>query len=71
MDLVVQGHTHNYERYFDVAPQLNEKEPWKSGISTQSTVNPPAATYRARRLPWDALLEIRFYLRQSGIVSVR
>eukprot|EP00440_Ansanella_granifera_P057355 gb/GFBE01062172.1/.p1 GENE.gb/GFBE01062172.1/~~gb/GFBE01062172.1/.p1 ORF type:complete len:587 (+),score=94.26 gb/GFBE01062172.1/:1-1761(+) len=45
VDLYVAGHEHNYERMFDVAPDYNAFNPWLSGKTTQSTVNPPATTY--------------------------
>jgi hypothetical protein len=45
VDLFIAGHEHNYERMYDVAPWFNEKSPWLSGITTQSTTNPPATIY--------------------------
>eukprot|EP00615_Pteridomonas_danica_P006811 CAMPEP_0114337072 /NCGR_PEP_ID=MMETSP0101-20121206/6127_1 /TAXON_ID=38822 ORGANISM="Pteridomonas danica, Strain PT" /NCGR_SAMPLE_ID=MMETSP0101 /ASSEMBLY_ACC=CAM_ASM_000211 /LENGTH=422 /DNA_ID=CAMNT_0001469201 /DNA_START=149 /DNA_END=1417 /DNA_ORIENTATION=- len=45
VDLFISGHEHNYERMYDVAPWFNEHRPWLSGITTQSTTNPPATIY--------------------------
>merc|ERR1711972_1142557 len=45
VDLYIAGHEHDYERMFDVAPHFNEVLPWLSGITTQSTLDPPATTY--------------------------
>ncbi|KAJ8604431.1 hypothetical protein CTAYLR_000882 [Chrysophaeum taylorii] len=44
VDLFINGHEHNYERMFDVAPEPDNLS-WLSGISTQSTVDMPATTY--------------------------
>ena len=39
------GHEHDYERMFDVSPRYDPATPWLSGVTTQSTVDPPATTY--------------------------
>ena len=43
VDLFLNGHEHNYERMYDVAP--NETFDWTAGVTTKSTFNPPATTY--------------------------
>mmetsp|Transcript_8929 Transcript_8929/g.7968 ORF Transcript_8929/g.7968 Transcript_8929/m.7968 type:complete len:465 (+) Transcript_8929:3-1397(+) len=43
VDLWINGHEHNYERMYDIAP--NEIYTYLSGISTQSTIDPPATIY--------------------------
>ena len=43
VDLYLNGHEHNYERMFDVAP--HETYDWTAGVTTGSTFNPPATTY--------------------------
>ena len=45
VDFFIVGHEHNYERMYDVAPKENAKDPWLSGVSTQSTTDMPATTY--------------------------
>lgn len=43
VDLFLNGHEHNYERMYDVAP--HETYNYLAGITTQSTTNPPAPIY--------------------------
>jgi len=43
VDLWINGHEHNYERMYDVAP--DEKYTIASGKTTQNTHNPPATVY--------------------------
>jgi len=45
VDLVIYGHVHNYERYFDMTPRWNATDPVSSGVSSLSTWNPPAPLY--------------------------
>lgn len=45
VDMYMAGHEHNYERMFDVSPKWNPMMPWLSGITTESTIDPPATTY--------------------------
>ncbi|CAJ1384848.1 unnamed protein product [Effrenium voratum] len=45
VDLYLAGHEHDYERMFDVSPRYDPATPWLSGVTTQSTVDPPATTY--------------------------
>ena len=43
VDLYINGHEHNYERMFDISPM--ETFDYLAGVSTFSTVNPPATTF--------------------------
>ncbi|CAD7973594.1 unnamed protein product [Amoebophrya sp. A25] len=45
VDLYFNGHVHNYERMFDVAPKEHPTDAWRGGESTQRTVDPPATTF--------------------------
>lgn len=45
VDFYIAGHEHDYERMFDVAPRYDAGSPWLSGVTTKSTVDPPATTY--------------------------
>jgi len=43
VDLWINGHEHNYERMYDVSPK--ETYTRNAGVTTQTTVNPPATIY--------------------------
>lgn len=43
VDLWINGHEHNYERMYDIAPK--ETYTYLSGVTTQTTVDPPATIY--------------------------
>ena len=45
VDLFINGHEHNYERMYDVAPAWDAASPWESGKTTRATVDMPATTY--------------------------
>mmetsp|Transcript_43326 Transcript_43326/g.102951 ORF Transcript_43326/g.102951 Transcript_43326/m.102951 type:complete len:460 (-) Transcript_43326:6-1385(-) len=45
VDLYVSGHSHVYERMFDIAPGDLQNDTYTSGESTMSTVDMPATTF--------------------------